>query len=355
MNRRPEELLREEVLALQAYHVADAAGFVKLDAMENPYSLPQELRERIGELAAGAAINRYPDAQAEALKARLREAMEVPAQAQLLLGNGSDEIIQLLALAVAKPGAVILGVEPSFVMFRMIATFVGARYVAVPLKADFSLDCEAVLEAMGRHRPALVFLAYPNNPTGNLFDRHALTRIIETAPGLVVIDEAYHAFAGESFMAQTLVRDNLLVMRTVSKLGLAGLRLGLLAGREEWLRQFEKLRLPYNVNVLTQVIGEAVLARRDVLEQQAAEIRRERARLFGALSALDRVSAFPSRANFVLFRVDDAPGVFARLKQKKVLIKNLHGSHPLLDNCLRVTVGAPYENDLFLSALSQSI
>jgi histidinol-phosphate aminotransferase len=240
-------------------------------------------------------------------------------------------------------------------MFRMIATFAGARFVAVPLKADFSLDREAMMAAIGEHRPALIFLAYPNNPTGNLFDREALARIIETAPGLVVIDEAYHAFAGESFMPQTTASDNLLVMRTVSKLGLAGLRLGLAAGSGRWLRQFDKLRLPYNVNVLTQLVADAVLAERDVLEAQAAAIRSERETLFEALGRQRGVTAFASRANFILFRVRDAAGVFERLKQHKVLIKNLHGSHPLLAGCLRVTVGTPRENQTFLSALSDSL
>ena len=356
MRPRPEDLLREEILALQAYHVPEASGLVKLDAMENPYPLPPTLRARLAQLAANAPINRYPDAGAAALKARLRQAMSIPAGADLLLGNGSDEIIQVLAMAVAKPGAVILGVEPSFVMFRMSAAFAGVRFAAVPLRAaDFALDRDAVLGAIAEHRPALIFLAYPNNPTGNLFDRDTLTRIIEAAPGLVVIDEAYHAFAAETFLPLVTAHDNLLVMRTVSKLGLAGLRLGFAAGSARWLRQVDKLRLPYNVNMLTQLVAETVLAERDVLAEQATAIRDERGRLFEALRALRGVTVFPSRANFILFRVNDATGVFERLKQRKVLIKNLHGSHPLLAGCLRVTVGTPQENRTFLSALSDSL
>jgi histidinol-phosphate aminotransferase len=355
MRLKPEELLREEILELQPYHVPDASGLVKLDAMENPYPLPEELRSRIARLVAGAPLNRYPDASAAALKARLRQAMAVPEGAELLLGNGSDEIIQLLTLGVARPGAVILGVEPSFVMFRMIATFAGARFLGVPLRPDYALDLDAMLSAIRSQRPALIFLAYPNNPTGNLFDRDTLTRIIETAPGLVVIDEAYHAFAGESFMPQTDAYDNLLVMRTVSKLGLAGLRLGLAAGNGRWLRQFDKLRLPYNINVLTQLIADAVLAEHSVLDTQAAAIREERGRLFEAIGRLPGVTAYPSRANFILFRVNDAAGVFGKLKQRKVLVKNLHGSHPLLGGCLRVTVGTPRENQMFLSALGDSL
>src|SRR5581483_10904509 len=220
---------------------------------------------------------------------------------------------------------------------------------------DFSLDEPALDLAMEQHRPALMFFAYPNNPTGNLFDREALLRIISRAPGLVVIDEAYHAFAADSFMPALPDHDNLLVMRTVSKLGLAGLRLGLLAGAAQWLREFDKVRLPYNVNVLTQAVAEAVLARDDVLDRQAAAIREERERLYRALARVPGVRPWPSLANFILFRVPDAAGVFERLKQRRVLIKNLHGSHPQLENCLRVTVGTPPENEAFLSALHDSL
>jgi histidinol-phosphate aminotransferase len=205
------------------------------------------------------------------------------------------------------------------------------------------------------HRPALIFLAYPNNPTGNLFDPAAIARIAELAPGLVVVDEAYHAFAGESFLPRLELYPNLLVMRTLSKLGLAGLRLGLLAGREEWLRELDKVRLPYNVNVLTQAVAQRVLGRMDVLNAQAASICAERARLCSGLSAIPGVHAFPSRANFILFRVAAADAVFAALKARGVLIKNLNGSHPMLAGCLRVTVGTPQENDRFVDALQASL
>jgi histidinol-phosphate aminotransferase len=355
MQVTPDQIIRDEIRAAGAYHVPDSRGYVKLDAMENPYRLPADLAEQVGKLAAEAALNRYPDPSAAALKARLREVMDVPAGMDLLVGNGSDEIILMLALAVNRPGATLLAPEPSFVMFRMVASFVGLTYAGVPLRADFSLDLAAMESAIRAHRPALIFLAYPNNPTGNLFDPAAIARILELAPGLVVVDEAYHAFAGESFLPQLERYPNLLVMRTLSKLGLAGLRLGLLAGREEWLRELDKVRLPYNVNVLTQAVALHVLGRVDVLNTQAASIREERGRLYSRLAALPGVLAFPSRANFVLFRVAQADSVFAALKARGVLVKNLNGSHPMLAGCLRVTVGAPQENDRFLDALQASL
>jgi histidinol-phosphate aminotransferase len=355
MSRSPDQIIRTEVLSLSAYHVPPASGMVKLDAMENPYSLPDCLRDDIAHLVATAPINRYPDASAASLKAMLRAALEVPDGMEIMLGNGSDEIIQIIALACAKPGATLLGVEPAFVMFRMIAAFAGMEYAGVPLKADFSLDIDATLEAICRHEPAVVFIAYPNNPTGNLFDAQAISRIIEAAPGLVVVDEAYHAFADASFMDKLLQYPNLLLMRTLSKLGLAGLRLGLLAGGPEWLRELEKLRLPYNVGIVTQLIAEKVLQHRDVLLQQATAIKNERATLGTQLAAMRGIESFPTNANFILFRVSEAGHVFQNLKKRGVLIKNLDGTHPLLKNCLRVTVGKPDENALFLAALEGSL
>ena len=355
MAKAPEDIIREEIRSLKAYHVPPSAGMVKLDAMENPYRLPAELRARLGRIVEEAALNRYPDAGAGELKASLRESLAVPREMELLLGNGSDELIQMLVTAVAKPGAVVLGVEPSFVMFRLIAAFAGARYVGVDLREDFSLDGERLLAAIDQHRPAVVFIAYPNNPTGNLFDAGLIERVIEAAPGLVVVDEAYHAFADASFLPRAARHPNLVVMRTLSKLGLAGIRLGVLAGPGRWLAELDKVRLPYNVNTLTQAVAREVLKHANVLTEQAGAIKLERRRLVQALQGVRGVTAYPSDANFILFRIREAERVFDGLKRRGVLIKSLNGSHRLLADCLRVTVGTPDENTAFLSALTQTL
>ena len=346
-------VIRPEIFQLSAYHVPPAKNMIKLDAMENPYTLPLTLRQEIAQLAGDANINRYPDPTASALKEILRKTLSVPEDMSILLGNGSDEIIQIVSLAAAKPGAVLLGVDPGFAMFRIIAIFSGMQYVGVPLNEDFSLNLEAMLAAIARYQPTIIFLAYPNNPTGNLFDIQVIHRIIQEARGIVIIEEAYHAFAGASFMDQLAHFPNLLLMRTLSKLGLAGLRLGLLVGRSEWLEQFEKLRLPYNIGVMTQLIAEKVLHHYDDLLKQTAIIKAERGKLLSDLNMLSKIKAFPSEANFVLFRVEKASEVYTLLKQQGVLIKNLDGTNPLLKNCLRVTVGTPYENAQFYNALIQ--
>lgn len=352
----PEELIRPEILRLAAYNVAAAQGMIKLDAMENPYRLPAELATELGSLLAETPINRYPDPQAKALRAVLRRAFAVPDGLELLLGNGSDELIQIIALALARPGAVLLSVEPSFVMYRLIAEFTGMRYVGVPLTTEFALDETALLDAIAAHRPALIFLAYPNNPTGNAFDAAVMERVIRAAPGLVVVDEAYHAFAGGlSFLDAIPQHDNLLVMRTLSKLGLAGLRLGYLVGRPDWIAQFDKLRLPYNVNVLTQRAAAYALERLHVLKDQAGRIVAERERLAAALSRLPSVRVYDSRANFLLVRLPAASEIFEGLKRRGVLVKNLDGTHPLLAGCLRLTVGTPEENAHLLAALKAEL
>lgn len=351
----PDKIIRQEILSLSAYHVPVAQGMIKLDAMENPYPLPSFLQEEITRITADAHINRYPDPYATALKETLRTALSIPDDMQIMLGNGSDEIIQIIMQAVAKPGEKLLTIEPGFAMFKMIATFTNIEYIGIPLDPDFSLNLDEILAAISRHRPAILFLAYPNNPSGNLFDETALNKIIQASPGLVVIDEAYHPFAGKSFIEKLTDYPNLLVMRTLSKLGLAGLRLGLLAGRPDWLSHLEKLRLPYNVNVITQLVAEKIMQHYDVLQNQAEAIKQTRSKLKAFLEKLEGVEPYPSDANFILFRLNNATHMFKQLQQRGILVKNLDNSHPLLKNCLRVTVGTPEENDHFCNTLQDLI
>ena len=349
-----DRLVSPAVRELSAYHVPDPGDLIKLDAMENPYPWPGALTDAWLETLRAVQANRYPDATAGRLKSRLRTAMGVPEGVELLLGNGSDELIQLVLLTLIRPGGVVIAPDPTFVMYRILAVATGMDYRSVPLRAaDFALDMPAMLEAIGRYRPSVLFLAYPNNPTGNLFAAHEIEGILEAAPGLVVVDEAYTPFAQESFLGALPGRDNLLVMRTLSKMGLAGLRLGWIAGHPAWIRELDKLRLPYNINVLSQVSTEFALVHLEVLEAQTARIRRDRENLFADLSAVEGIKVWPSRANFLLFRVPEgmAGQVHGALKEAGVLVKNLHGSNPLLRDCLRVTVGQPHENQVFLSAL----
>jgi histidinol-phosphate aminotransferase len=346
--------IRADVRALAHYPVALAEGWIKLDAMENPYPLPEGARQALAAALAAVAINRYPDGDAQALKTALRDSLRLDAQCALLIGNGSDELIQILTAAVAAPGAVVLAPEPSFVMYRRNAVVARARYVGVPLAADFSLDVDAMLAAIECERPALVWLAFPNNPTGNLFDVAGIERILRASPGLVAIDEAYYAFADASFLPRVLEFPNVIVVRTVSKIGMAGLRLGYAVGHPDWIGELEKIRPPYNVNSLTQAAVPLLLAHADEFARQAAAIRSERTRVDRALAALPGVRTFATQTNFVLARVPDAAAWHQTLRNAKILVKNLDGWHPLLARCLRITVGTPAENDALLATLAQA-
>jgi histidinol-phosphate aminotransferase len=351
--------IREDVRNIASYHVPDASGYIKLDAMENPYQLPDALRAELGQRLADAALNRYPVASYATLKAKICAGLGVPAGYDVLLGNGSDELISIMATAVARQDrrAVIMAPTPAFVMFSRSAQFAGADFVGVPVKADFSLDLPAMLAAIEQHQPALVFLAYPNNPTGNLFDAGDMATIIRALgeTGIAVVDEAYQPFAKKSFMGRLPEFPNLVVMRTLSKLGLAGIRLGYLSGDPKLLEQFEKVRPPYNVNVLTQVAAEFALDHLDVLDSQAELLNAERSRLAAELAALPGVEVFPSAANFISLRVPDADKACAQLRNEKVLIKNLSKMDKVLANCIRVTVSTPEENTAFLTALKASL
>ena len=250
--------LRSDIQQLNAYQVPSVNNAIKLDAMESPFPLPAALVTQHLEQLAQAQINRYPSADAAALEGVLRNLMHIPDELGVLLGNGSDELIQLLALA-CEANDTILSVEPSFVMYPMIAKFTRLNYMGVSLSQDFELDIDAMLDAIAQHQPKIIFIAYPNNPTGNAFDRQAIEQIISASDALVVVDEAYYAYANDNFLGDIAHYPNLVVLRTVSKIGFAGLRLGLLVGEQSTIAELDKLRLPYNINTLSQISGEFLL------------------------------------------------------------------------------------------------
>lgn len=350
-------LFRPQILAMCAYHVANAEGLIKLDAMENPYSWPEELQNRWLATLKDCPLNRYPDPTARRLAETIRKHDQIGSEFGLLLGNGSDEIIQLLLMALPSD-AQVLAPTPGFVMYKQLSDCLGLRYHGIPLLPDsFALDLPAMLDAIVQHRPAVIFIAYPNNPTGNLFNQEAIIAIIEAAPGLVVIDEAYAPFADASFLGRLANYPQLLVMRTVSKLGLAGLRLGYVAGHAAIIEQLNKIRLPYNINSLTQLSADFALNNKALFDGQTQAICTERTHVFAELNRLDGITPYPSAANFILFKTPEnqASTIFTSITQQGVLIKNLNPQGGLLTDCLRVTIGKPDENTAFLQALTNAL
>lgn len=350
-------VLREDLRAMHAYAVHPSAGLIKLDAMENPFRLPAELQRALGERLGAVAINRYPGERTQDLARALAAHAGLPDGKALMLGNGSDELISLLAMAVSKPGqrVAVLAPLPGFVMYGLSSAYQHLDFVGVPLTADFELDEAAMLAAIAQHRPAIVYLAYPNNPTANLWDEAVIERIAEAAPGLVVIDEAYQPFAARDAMALMARHPQVLIMRTMSKFGLAGVRIGYLMGHAELIHHIDKLRPPYNVSVLNAEAGLFALEHAQVYERQAAALRDGRAALQAALARLPGVRAYPSEANMILVRVPEADRLHADMKARGVLVKNVSGMHPLLAGCLRLTVGTADENAAMLAALEASL
>lgn len=343
-------MIRGDIRSIRAYHVPDSNGLIKLDAMENPYPLPDKLRAEWSQLLSTCEVNRYPDADMLDLRQRIAEHEGVNAD-QVLIGNGSDEIIQMLMMA-ADQGA--CGIpKPTFVMYETIARWLKRPVASLPLKSDFSLDAMAFLNMCAREKVSLAFLACPNNPSGNMWPREDVQKIADNFRGLLIIDEAYGPFAGQTY--RDMIKRNVMLLRTFSKLGMAGLRLGYALGDAKIIADLNKVRLPYNINSLTQISARFFLEHFDVFEGQAKKICEERERMRAALTELKKVEVFPSQANFLLLRVATADAVFAGLKQSGILIKNLHAKGSLLENCLRVTIGLPEENDRFIHALKELI
>jgi len=355
LSDRLSRLIRQDVQSMHAYAVQDATGMIKLDAMENPFGLPAELQAELGRRLGAVELNRYPGERIEVLRQALARHAQLPEGCALMLGNGSDELISLIAMACDVPGASILAPQPGFVMYAMSAQLQGLKFIGVDLTPDFELDEAAMLAAIEQHQPSIVYLAYPNNPTANLWDDAAIERIVQAAPGLVVIDEAYQPFSSRSYLDRLARHPHVLLMRTMSKFGLAGVRIGYMMGARALIEQIDKVRPPYNVSVLNAEAALFALEHASVYEDQAASLREQRAALMQALAAMPQLRAWPSDANMILVRVPDAAAAFEGMKRHGVLVKNVSKMHSLLANCLRLTVGTPEENARMLVALQASL
>jgi len=353
-----KQLIRQDVQSMHAYAIQDSAGMVKLDAMENPHRLPAALQAELGQRLGALALNRYPDGRVNDLRRALADYAQMPEGFDIMLGNGSDELIALLALACDVPGGSVLAPLPGFVMYAMSAQLQGLKFIGVDLTPDFELDEAAMLAAIARYSPSITYLAYPNNPTANLWDDAVIEKIVEAVGeqgGLVVMDEAYQPFASKSYAQHIARHGHVLLMRTMSKFGLAGVRLGYMMGPKALIAEIDKVRPPYNISVLNYECALFALEHREVFAAQAQDVIAQRTALFDALSALPGVKAWPSDANMILIRVPDAARTFEGLRNRKVLVKNISKMHPLLANCLRLTVGTFDENAQLLDALEHSL
>ncbi|MBS7351086.1 MAG: histidinol-phosphate transaminase [Comamonas sp.] len=355
--------IRPDVRAMQAYHVQPSAGLLKMDAMENPFSLPPQLQQALAAHLAQQPLNRYPGERLPLLHQALADYVDLPKGYGLMLGNGSDELISLVSLACAQPGAKVLAPMPGFVMYAMSAQLQGLEFIGVDLLPDFSLDMPAMLAAIAQHRPAITYLSYPNNPTATLWEEAQVQAVIDAVAevgGLVVMDEAYQPFASRTWLERMRTQPernrHVLLMRTLSKFGLAGVRLGYLLGEQALVAEFDKVRPPYNISVLNAETALFALQHAPIFAEQAAIVRQQREVLIASLQAMPGVQqVWPSEANMVLLRVPDAARVQTGMRTRGVLIKNVSAMHPLLANCLRLTVGSEAENAQMVNALKESL
>ena len=353
-------LLRPELAELRAYVPEPGQFAVRLDANEAPPLLSERARARLAEVAAQTAWERYPDATAQALREAVAEQCAVTPE-EVLVGVGSDELISLLmtALGVARtaaPVATVLTTTPTFVMYRLSARVRGMRVVEVPLDEQWDLPIASLLRGLELSQPNLVFIASPNNPTGNLMSRDLLRQVIEAARGaLVVVDEAYVDYAASDQLELLRDYEHVVVLRTLSKIGFASLRIGWLLARPELINELNKARLPYNVNAPSQRLGTLVLTElRAELQKTIRYVVQERERLVRELDLMTGLEAAPSDANFLWLRTERPAGeVFDALASRGILVRSFHARGGRLGNQIRVTVGSRSENDAFLAALRE--
>jgi len=341
---------RDEVLQTDLYHVPHREG-IKLNQNECPWDVPLEIKVRITERLIKTDWNRYPLEDLPNLQKKLAKYYNVEPD-QLVLSNGANTIIQAL-VHVIPPRSKILILDPSFVIYEMQAKLNGNKVIKVPLSDDFELLAEKTLTTIKKEKPGLIFIANPNAPTGTLFDKRSLYRIIQLAKCPVVIDEAYYPFTEETVIEWLNDFDNLIIMRTFSKaMALAGVRFGCIISNRENTAQVEKFLMSFRLSRITCVIVDEVLDNIGYMEGYVRDIVKERGRLFSKMQKIEKIQVFPSEANFLLFRVDNASNVAKKLMEEKILVRDV-GDGNKLTNCLRVGVGTPEENDQFLTTLKQ--
>jgi histidinol-phosphate aminotransferase len=348
------KLISDAVLAQKAYPAEIMECRIKLDANESPYELPAPMKERLFARMKDTALNRYPDPGAPALRKRYGTSCGVD-ETGVMTGNGSDELIQILCAAMARPGARILIPTPTFVMYRIIGLNCGLGVTEVRLDDAFDLDVAVMLDKMAAESPALIFLSYPNSPTGNCFSEDRIRAILEASAGVVVVDEAYSNFSGKTLLPLLQQYENLVILRTLSKVGYAALRIGFLLGAPELLQELNKVRLPYNMNALSQAAAGFFMDEEQAVSEQIDRIIAERKNLYAALQEIDGVHPYPSAANFIFFSCTlNVNHVYERLIRKGILIK------PFIfpwssRQFIRVTVGSREENEAFIEELKRVI
>lgn len=346
---------RDGVRALEGYHSPQLDVAVRLNTNESPYEPPEAFVDAWLDALRKLPLNRYPDRDARDLRETLGRQLGQPPE-RLFCANGSNEVLQTLLLTYGGAGRAAAVFEPSYALHAHIASITGTEVVVGERRADYTIDPDAARALIAEHRPIIVFVCSPNNPTGTVEPASSVEALLDATDGLVVVDEAYGEFAPESYLPRVSDDGRLVVVRTYSKVwSMASLRLGFAVASPEVVEQLEKVVLPYHLAVATQVAGTLALDFSDEMTSRVTRLVAERARVERELGAVDRVAAVPSGANFVLFKVHgDGHALWQALVDRGVLVRDF-SRWPRLTDCLRVTIGTPEENDAFLAALRESL
>ncbi|PYS66672.1 MAG: histidinol-phosphate transaminase [Acidobacteria bacterium] len=351
---KPLNAIKAKVQALRAYSLSSDRASIKLNQNENPWNLPPEIGSEILRRVNERPWSRYPDFHARALHERLAEFAGWKADG-IIAGNGSNELIQALLMVTVGSGTRVLISEPTFALYRQITTVLGGEVIRVPLSSKLTYDGEALRRAIESASPQVTIICSPNNPTGCVIDPKDLESLLEATRGLIVIDEAYHEFSGESVVPLLRQHPNLIVLRTFSKaMAMAGLRVGYLLTAPELAQEIAKAVLPYNLNVISQTAAQvAVEMYESTLKPLVNLICAERDRVYERLKEIKGLEPVPSRGNFMLVRSAMSPRlVFDELLRRDILIRDV-SAYPMLGNYFRISVGTPEENDQLLASLRE--
>ena len=347
------DTIKSPVRELRAYTLSPDRASVKINQNENPWDAPQELKEESLRRLRAREWSRYPDFVPQSLHEKLAGFANWTPDG-VIAGNGSNELIQALLMVTIGEGRRVLISEPTFALYRQVATVLGGEVISVPLASALTYDADALLETIKQNTPDVTIICSPNNPTGSVISDEELSRLLEATSGIIAVDEAYFEFAGHTVMPLLDAHKNLVVFRTFSKaMAMAALRVGYLLAAPELAREIGKAVLPYNLNAVSQTIAETAVEMYDeTLAPLVKKIISERARLFVELERIKGLTVVPSQANFMLLRFSNIEPrhAFKELLQRDILVRDVSG-YPMLHDCLRVSVGTPEENDKLLAAL----
>ncbi len=344
-----EKMIKEPIKGMKAYQVDNSKYDIKIDANESNTNIFQEIMPEIWENVMKEDINRYPDSEASELRKAISGFIGVPTE-KILCGNGSDEFIKMIIDGFVNPGEVVLSHSPTFGMYGISTRVSGGTYAEIETDEAFSIDIDALITKARELKPKLIFLCNPNNPTGNILEKSQVRRVLRETEAILILDEAYIEFAGESMVDEIGDWENLVIMRTLSKaFGLAGLRLGYIIADGPIMEVVRAIKPPYNLNRISQRFATEVLVHASYINKNIEAIKDERERMLGELVKIDELKVFPTKSNFILIRTVEAENLDKAFKDESILVRKYSGGR--LENCLRISIGLQSENEAVMAVI----